>query len=88
MIGGDTGAWSCAAQPAHAADRLPRRVPSISALVLRLWAEYTCRQSCPASGVAVKLSLLGCRVVGRKTPAADAPAVGRQTEARFLTILN
>ena len=37
-----------AAQHAHAADRLPRRVLRCLALVSRLWAEYTCRQSCLA----------------------------------------
>jgi len=61
-----------AAQPAHAADRLPRRVPSILALVSRLLVKYTCRQSHPANEVAVRLLPLACRVAGRKTSAADA----------------
>ena len=67
-------AWSppWAAQPAHAADRLPRRVRSSLALVSRFLAEEACLPSYPASGVAVRLSLLACCVAGRNTPAADA----------------
>ena len=67
-----------AAQPAHAADRLPRRVRSLLALASRRSAEYTCRQSCLANDVAVRLSRLGYLGSGRKTPAADARAVGLQ----------
>jgi len=66
-----------AAQPAHAADRLPRRVLRSLALALCLLAEYTCRYVCPANAVAVRLSCLACRGSWHNTPAADAPAVGR-----------
>ena len=49
---------------------------------MHLRGEYTCRQSCPANDVAVRVSLLGCRVIGRNTPAADARAVGRPAERK------
>ena len=46
--------------------------------------EYTCRQSRPANGVAVRLSSLACRVIGRNTAAADARAVGRRGSSEIL----
>ena len=73
-----------AAQPAHAADRLPRRIPSILALAARLLVEYTCCQSRLANGVAVRLSPLGGSVVGCKSAAADAQAVGRRGSPMIL----
>ena len=71
-------AWSppWAAQPAHAADHLPRRVRKDLALASRLLEVYTCRQSCPARSVAVWQSLFARCVVGRKTAAADARPLG------------
>ena len=78
--------WSppWAAQPAHAADRLPRRVLRCVALASCLWVEYTCRWVSPANGVAVRLSCLACRLIGRNTPAADARAVGRRGSSAIL----
>ena len=73
-----------AAQPAHAADRLPRRVPSILALASRLLGEYTCHQSRPANTVAVRLSHITHSSSGCKTPAADAHAVGRRGFSEIL----
>jgi len=67
------------AQPAHAADRLPRRGLKGLALAACRRGEYTCRQSRPANDVAVRLSPVACCVVGRNTPVADARAVGRRT---------
>ena len=86
-------AWSppWAAQPAHAADRLPRRVRSLLALASRRSAEYTCRQSCPANAVAVRLSLLARCGSWRNMPAADARAVGppaQVVEAQQWTMAN
>ena len=77
-------AWSppWAAQPAHAADRLPRRVLRCRALVAHLWAGYTCRGVCPACRGRVRLSPLACVGVSASRRTADARAVSRATRQR------